>query len=67
MFQLFASHHQTEEVKFFGLMMTDSTAVGMLPDHHAVCHNIQPPPFSASHDIGHHPSMLISDSLMMAF
>jgi hypothetical protein len=35
-------------------------------DHYAVCHNIQFLSFSASHDTGHHISMFISDSLMMA-
>jgi hypothetical protein len=30
-------------------------------------HSIQLPSFSASNDIGHHLSMFISDSLMMAF
>jgi hypothetical protein len=29
--------------------------------------NIQLPPFSTSHNIGHYLSMFISDSLMMAF
>jgi hypothetical protein len=32
-----------------------------------ICHNIQLPSFSAFHDIGHHLSMFISESLMMAF
>jgi hypothetical protein len=40
---------------------------GVIPDNYAVCHNIQLPSFSASHDIGHHLNMFISDSLMMAF
>jgi hypothetical protein len=31
------------------------------------CHNIQLSSFSAFHDVGHHLSMFISDSLMMAF
>jgi hypothetical protein len=38
----------------------DGVMVGTLrPDHYAVCHNIQLPPFSAFHDIGHHLSMFI--------
>src|SRR5215468_221369 len=37
------------------------------PDHYTVCHNIQLPSFSAFHDIGHHLSMFISKSLIMAF
>jgi hypothetical protein len=37
------------------------------PNHYAVCHNIQLPSFSALHDIGHHLSIFILDSLMMAF
>jgi hypothetical protein len=37
------------------------------PDHYAVCHNIQLLSFSVFHDIRHHLSMFISDSLMRAF
>jgi hypothetical protein len=41
----------------------------VISDHYAVCHNtfIHLPSFSAFHDIGHHLSMFISESLMMAF
>jgi hypothetical protein len=34
---------------------------------YALCHNIQLPSFSAYHNIWHHLSMFISDSLLMAF
>jgi hypothetical protein len=37
------------------------------PDPYAVCHSIQLPSFSAFHGIGHHLSMFILNSLMMAF
>jgi hypothetical protein len=32
-----------------------------------LCHNIQLPSFSASHNIEHHLGVFISDSLIMAF
>jgi hypothetical protein len=52
-------------------IVTDGVMIGILlyyyPDHYAVCHNIQLPSFYAFHDIGHHLSIFISDSLMMAF
>jgi hypothetical protein len=39
----------------------------VISDYYAVCHNIQLPSFYGFHDIGHHLSMFISDSLMTAF
>jgi hypothetical protein len=49
-------------------IVTDGIMVGMLHhDHYTVCHNIQLPSFSAFHDIGHHLSMFMLDSLIMAF
>jgi hypothetical protein len=48
-------------------IMTDGLMVGIYPDHYAVCHNIQLPFFSPFHDIEHHLSLFISESLMMAF
>jgi hypothetical protein len=39
-----------------------SVMVGILTfRHYAVCHNIQLPSFSASHDIGHHLSIGLPD------
>jgi hypothetical protein len=48
-------------------IVTDGVMVGLYPYLHAACYSIQLPSFSASHDIGHNLSMLISDYLMMAF
>jgi hypothetical protein len=42
-------------------IVTDGVMVRILS-----CHNIQLPSFSAFHDIGHHLSMFILGSLMMA-
>jgi hypothetical protein len=54
-------------------IVTDSVMLGIYPvmvvypDHYAICHNIQLPSFYAFHDIGHHLSMFLLDSLIMAF
>jgi hypothetical protein len=49
-------------------IVTDGVMVGILYlDHYAVCHNIQLPSFCAFHDLGHHLSLFILDSLIMAF
>jgi hypothetical protein len=45
---------------------SDMNMLRYYPDHYAVCHNTQLPS-SAIHDTGHHLSMFILDSLMMAF
>jgi hypothetical protein len=54
-----------------GILLGEAAQMGsftqLYPNHYAICHNIQLPSFSAFHDIGHHLSIFISDSLMMVF